>query len=568
MDAQQAKILIVDDEKRNLDALEAMLEPLRCTCVRAQSADEALLAMLRHEFAAMVLDIRMPGLSGIDLAKLIKQRRRTRDVPIVFLTAHLVDDADVLRGYDAGAVDYLSKPVNADILRSKISVFVELYRKTQALASLNNALETEIAEKQRAQEALQQANQELELRVRERTAELTLAHQGVRDNEERLRLAVEVAQMAAWEWDLATGHMTWSQEPEALFRFPAGAFGPDRRLFTALHADDRARIEAALATALVSGAYEGDYRIVRPDGSVVWVTERGRAVRRGAGLTEKLIGVTRDVTQEREAARERERLLTSERWARAEAERQSRLKDEFLATLSHELRTPMNIILGWLDILATGKAVRDLDGALTVIRRNAHLQAKLIDDLLDMNRLLSGNLQLDVSMVDLGSSLQATMQGLKPAADAKNIGLLTALPSPPVQVLADAQRIQQVFWNLLHNAIKFTEIGGRVECAIRRHDREVHVTIQDTGRGIAVEFLPHVFERFRQENATTTREHFGLGLGLSIAKHLVEAHGGTIEAQSDGRGCGATFTVKLPVVGTGTLAASDATSQSVHPMTA
>lgn len=551
MDSHAAKILIVDDEARNLDALEVMLDPIGCACVRAQSADEALLAMLRHEFAAMVLDIRMPGLGGIELAKLIKQRKRTRDVPIVFLTAHLVDDEDVLRGYDAGAVDYLSKPVNADILRSKISVFVELYRKTQALASLNETLEREVAARQKAQEALQQANQELELRVRERTAELLVAHKGVRDNEERLRLAVDIAQMAAWEWDVATGRLTWSQDPEALFGFPPGAFGADRRLFAALHQEDRQRIEAAVQAAMLTGSYEGDYRIVRPDGSVVCVTERGRAVRRDDGAVEKVVGVSRDVTREREAAQERERLLASEQWARAEAERQSRLKDEFLATLSHELRTPMNIILGWLDILASGKPVRDVESTLGLIQRNARLQAKLIDDLLDMNRLLSGAIQLDVAPVDVGATLKTMMQALKPAADGKSITLIASVPSPPIEVLADAQRIQQVLWNLLHNAIKFTDPSGRVESGIRRVEREVVIEVRDNGRGIARDFLPHVFERFRQENSTTTREHFGLGLGLSIAKHLVEAHGGTIDAHSEGHGHGATFTVRLPVAAAG-----------------
>src|ERR1051326_1803451 len=245
MESQEAKILIVDDEPRNLDALEAMLEASRCVCVRAQSGDEALLALLRHEFAAMVLDIRMPGMNGIELASLIKQRRRTHDVPILFLTAHMVDDADVLRGYGAGAVDYLSKPVNPDILRSKIAVFIDLYHKTQALASLNAALETEIAERQRAQEALQQANEELELRVRERTAELLVAHQGVRENEERLRLAIDVSRLAAWEWNVETGDMTWSKDPEEVFGFPLGAFGPQKRLFTTLHPAARFRIQHA-----------------------------------------------------------------------------------------------------------------------------------------------------------------------------------------------------------------------------------------------------------------------------------------------------------------------------------
>ena len=186
-------ILIVDDQARNLDALEAMLSPTGCLLVRAQSADEALLELLRREFAAIVLDIRMPGMGGIELATLIKQRKRSQHVPILFLTAHLHDEADVLRGYGVGAVDYLSKPVNAEILRSKIGVFIELFRKTRALAQVNETLQHEVAERQRAQEALEVANKELERRVQERTAALTRAHRGVRENEERLRMAMDVS---------------------------------------------------------------------------------------------------------------------------------------------------------------------------------------------------------------------------------------------------------------------------------------------------------------------------------------------------------------------------------------
>src|SRR4026207_1289082 len=222
---EDVKILIVDDEGRNLDSLEIMLQPTGCTSIRATSADEALLAMLRHEFAAMILDIKMPGMSGIELAHLVKQRRRTQDVPILFLTAHLVEDADVVRGYGVGAVDYLSKPIKADILRSKVAVFVELFRKTRALEALNEQLQREVTERQRAQEAILQINQELELRVAERTAALNLAHRGVKENEERLRMAMDVAEIAAWEMDVDSGRMTWSTDPEALFGFPRGSWG-------------------------------------------------------------------------------------------------------------------------------------------------------------------------------------------------------------------------------------------------------------------------------------------------------------------------------------------------------
>jgi PAS domain S-box-containing protein len=544
MPTEKPKILIVDDQSRNLDVLEVMLGDMGCTLVRATSADEALLCLVRNEFAALVLDIRMPGMSGIELAMLIKQRKRSQHVPILFLTAHSMDDADVLRGYGVGAVDYLSKPVNAAILRSKVGVFIELFRKTRALADLNDALKREVDEREKAQQALQLANQELERRVHERTAALSRAHQGVRENEERFRMALEVAQIAAWEYHLASGQMRWSTDPEVLFGFPKGSFGQELRIVRAVHPQDRLRVENAAATSLETGIYEAEYRAVRPNGSIVWITERGRMFSDGDG--DRMVGISRDVTAERESAQERERLLKSERQARDVAETQSRLKDEFLATLSHELRTPMNVILGWLDALTKGRPIRETRSALLVVQRNAQIQAKLIDDLLDMNRLLSGNLRLELTPVDIGATVRTTLQGLRPAADAKGLHLECLIDPPEIGAPADARRLQQVLWNLLHNAIKFTPRGGRVEVRVSQRRGHVEIVVQDNGHGIIREFLPHVFERFRQQDSSTTRESTGLGLGLSIARHLVELHGGTVSAFSDGEGRGATFVVELP----------------------
>jgi len=539
-------ILIVDDQPRNLDALEAMLMPLECTLVRAGSADEALLALLRHEFAAIVLDIRMPGMDGIELAKLIKLRRRSQHVPILFLTAHLVDERDALQGYGAGAVDYLSKPVNPEILRSKVGVFIDLFTKTRALARLNEVLQTEVAERQKAQAALEAANEELERRVQQRTSALTRAHQGVQENEERLRMALAVARVAAWEWHLSSGHMTWSADPEALFGFPVGAFGPELRMIRAVHPDDKTRIESAVAAALEQGTYEADYRLVRPDGRVVWITERGRMVGGADGVWERMVGITRDVTADREAALERERLLHDARSSRDEAERQSRLKDEFLACLSHELRTPMNVILGWLAMLANGSQVRDAESAIAVVRRNAELQARLIDDLLDMNRLMSGNFRLELGRVDVEALLNTTILGLQPAAHGKGVQLVASNDGWTGELTGDARRLQQVLWNLVHNAIKFTPGGGRVDVRLQGLGAALALTVTDTGCGIGADFLPHVFERFRQENSQIAGRTAGLGLGLSIAKYLVELHGGTIDAWSPGPGAGATFQVRIP----------------------
>jgi PAS domain S-box-containing protein len=368
----------------------------------------------------------------------------------------------------------------------------------------------------------------------------------VRENEERLRMAMEVAQIAAWEWHLATGHMTWSTDPEELFGFPKGAFGEDLRIFHALHPNDRERMETTLAEALRSGDYHGEFRALGDDGRVVWITERGRVIYDADGVAERMVGVSRDVTADREAERERDSLLRSAREARDEAERQMRFKDEFLAVLSHELRTPMNAVLGWLSILLSGKPVRDPKATLAIIQRNAQVQAKLIDDLLDMTRLMSGNIHLDLGTLDPAELVQATIHDLQPAAEAKGVRLSASIEDPVAPITGDGRRLQQVLWNLVHNAIKFTPQGGRVVLGVRTADGHVSFTVHDTGRGISPDFLPYVFERFRQADPSTTREAFGLGLGLSIAKHLVELHGGTIAAVSEGDGRGAVFTVRVP----------------------
>jgi signal transduction histidine kinase/DNA-binding response OmpR family regulator len=553
--SERPKILIVDDQPRNLDVLEVMLGDLDCDLVRATSPNEALLHLVRNDFAALVLDIRMPGMSGLELAALIKQRKRSQHVPILFLTAFSVNEEDVLRGYGVGAVDYLSKPINPGILRSKVGVFIELFRKTQELASLADTLQGEMAARERAQEALKQANQDLERRVHERTTALNRALQGVRENEERLRMALEVAQLAAWEWHLASSQMRWSTDPEVVFGFPKGAFGPELRLSRTIHPDDRPRVEQATASALKTGLYEAEYRAVRPDSTIAWITERGRVFSDVDG--DRMVGISRDITSERNALQDRERLLRNEREARDEAERQSRLKDEFLATLSHELRTPMNAILGWLSILESGKPIREVHSALAVIARNAQLQAKLIDDLLDMNRLISGNITLEVAQVDVAGLLQTTMQSLQPAADARGVQVIASVQSNVGGIIADARRLQQVLWNLLHNAVKFSKSGGRVEIHVLRDDQALQLTVKDNGQGISSAFLPHVFERFRQQDASSTRSTAGLGLGLSIAKHLVELHGGTISASSPGNDEGATFVVTVPAVPRPTAGARD-----------
>jgi len=253
-------------------------------------------------------------------------------------------------------------------------------------------------------------------------------------------------------------------------------------------------------------------------------------------------------TELRQAKDERERLLVLEQSARQHAEEANRLKDEFLATLSHELRTPLNAILGWVQVLRTGKLDEATSArALETIERNAKAQAQLIGDLLDVSRIITGKLRLDFKPVELPRVIDAALESVRPAADAKGIQLAVDLGPLAFPVLGDADRLQQVVWNLLSNGIKFNSRGGRVEVLLRESAGSAAIQVSDTGIGIRPDFLPYVFDRFRQAEGSITRAHAGLGLGLSIVRHLVELHGGTVAVDSAGEGLGASFTVQLPL---------------------
>jgi len=267
--------------------------------------------------------------------------------------------------------------------------------------------------------------------------------------------------------------------------------------------------------------------------------------------------IIEDVTERvaREAAleaqvEERSRLLTSENLARREAERANRLKDEFLATISHELRNPLNAILGWAHMMRLGKLNdANMERAVETIYRNAKSQSQLVADLLDVSRIISGKLRLDMRTVDLISIVNAAIDSIRPAADAKGILLQTMLDPTAGPISGDADRLQQVVWNLLTNAVKFTPKGGRIQVKVQRIDSHVEIVVSDSGVGISKEFLPYVFDRFRQADASTTRIHGGLGLGLSIVRQLVDLHGGSVSADSEGEDKGAIFTITLPFVG-------------------
>ncbi|HEY0476335.1 MAG TPA: ATP-binding protein [Kofleriaceae bacterium] len=277
-------------------------------------------------------------------------------------------------------------------------------------------------------------------------------------------------------------------------------------------------------------------------------TERHERLLTGlAGQAGIAIDNARMYEDAKRAAVERTQLLEAERAARAEVERVSLMKDEFLATLSHELRTPLNAILGWADMLLSRAAAGDDRRGLETIARNARVQAQLIEDLLDMNRIISGKVRLDVQRLELAAVIESVLDSVGPSITSKSLRLHKMLDPSAGPVFGDPQRLQQVVWNLLSNSIKFTPRGGQITVMLRRVNSQIEIRVADSGVGIAPQFLPHVFERFRQADASTTRKHGGLGLGLSIVKHLVELHGGSVIAESPGEGRGATFAVRLPI---------------------
>ncbi|MEW6737257.1 MAG: CHASE domain-containing protein [Acidobacteriota bacterium] len=279
-----------------------------------------------------------------------------------------------------------------------------------------------------------------------------------------------------------------------------------------------------------------------------WVRAFAYPVKDENGAVREVVFIDEDVSELKKVEEERANLLARERAARAEAEAANRLKDDFLATVSHELRTPLTAILGWARLLRTGK-FNDIDvqRALETIERNTKLQAQLIEDLLDISRIISNKLPLDVRLIEIRPIVEAVVDSSRPLADNKKIKLRMVIDTSSGQILGDATRLQQVLWNLISNAIKFTPAGGNIEVRLERVDSHVEIIVKDSGKGISADFLPYVFDRFRQADSSITRAHGGLGLGLAIARHLIELHGGTIEAESEGEEKGATFIVKLPL---------------------
>jgi PAS domain S-box-containing protein len=781
-DLPPINILIVDDEPRNLTVLETVLSDTGYRLVRALSADQALLALVNEEFALLILDVQMPDMTGFELAQIIKSRRKTAQIPIVFLTAHFNDDAHVLEGYGTGAVDYLHKPINGAALRSKVAVFAELHRKSQELALANRALAAEVVERVRAEDQLRQWNAVLDQRVVDRTQALDASNA-------RLRMATDAVGLGFWTWNLGSDEWSWENDwPEVVFARPAVQWPHRASEFPGLLCEaDREPFKQAVAQMIDSGTrfvFEG--QVMRPDGSVRYVELDGRrtshphvpgqvlgtlrdvserreaerelresearyralfhsmdegfcvleaifddagaptdfmfvetnaAFHRHSGLAEvngrlasavvsqvdedwllafghvattgeafrrrdhvrglgrvvdaygfalegvgakRIAVLLRDVTESNRAEellRERERFLSTvtdaasvgiavvdsdyryrfvnaafvemleagdevqighpvgalnpQRWAttqssidralqgerlsieftvtppvggslrhvcaflephvdemnartaaivlvditgvkslEAELRAADRHKDEFLATLAHELRNPLAPVRNAVRILqikAPAEA-RELVRASEIIERQVKVMARLIDDLMDVARINQGRIELQPKPTALTEIIALAVEASRPRIDGPGHTLVVTLPDEAIFVMADLTRLAQVFTNIITNAAKYTDKGGRIDLTARKLEAHVQVSVRDNGIGIEASNLTRVFDMFSQVEVALARSRGGLGIGLSLAKRLVEMQGGTICAQSEGLGHGSEFIITLPVV--------------------
>ena len=406
--ADLVKILIVDDEPKNLTVLETVLDDPGYRLVRANSGEEALLKVVANDFALLVLDIRMPGMTGFELAHMVKARRKSASIPIIFLTAYYNEDQHVLEGYGSGAVDYLHKPINAAVLRSKVAVFAELHRKGRAVEAANRNLFTEISERRDAEARLRELNESLDRRVAERTEALQ--------------------------------------------------------------------------------ASEAQLREV------------------------------------------------------------SRRKDEFLATLGHELRNPLAPIRNATQLLhlKIGKDP-DLNWCVEVIERQVRAMSRLLDDLMDVNRINQGKFELRRERVELDTVVQDAIEATRGLIDEYEHHLALDLRSPGVVLDGDPARLSQALVNLLNNAAKYTDRGGRIAVTVEAVNQEATVSVIDSGIGVAAERLEEVFEMFSQVEEAMARSRGGLGIGLALTRRLIGLHGGTVRAFSDGLGSGSRFEIRLPL---------------------
>ena len=579
-------ILIVDDEPKNLTVLETVLDDPGYRLVRAESADQALLALVVEEFALLILDIRMPGMTGFELAEMIKDRKKTARVPIIFLTAYYNEDQHVLAGYETGAVDYLHKPVNAAILRSKVAVFAELHRKNRECGMANHALLAEVAERRRTVEQLRELNETLEQRVTERTEAMS-------DSEMRYRRLFEAAQDGVLILDFDTGKVI-DVNP-----FMTNLLGYSRHDLIGLELwnlglfSDQSANEAAVRELQEKSYLRYEHLPLK--------SKAGRRVE---------VEVVANAYQEKEQhviqcnirdISDRSRLEKELQEQASELSDLHRRKDEFLAMLSHELRSPLAPISNAVQLLGMQQGSENpiQQQARTIIERQLGQLRHLVDDLLQVSRITTGRIQLHRERLVISDVVEGAVETVRPMIEELRHELTVSLPSEPIWLYVDAARLQQVLVNLLTNAAKYTDDGGHIwltvelvsgtalaagsspgqltlghattpaASAVPLATPWVVIRVRDSGVGIAPDMLAHVFDLFTQAERSLDRSQGGLGIGLALVQRLTELHGGTVEVSSV-LGRGSEFIMRLPMPPTdapqSTLSVSETSQGTTRPL--
>jgi PAS domain S-box-containing protein len=494
-----ATILYVEDDESSRGVTNEILTRQGFVVLEAVSGNAALRLAESAIPELVILDVNLPDINGYEVCRRLKENPRTQSIPILHVSGVRVTDWDKARGLESGADAYLIKPVEPE----------ELIATVRALL---------------------------------RIGEAEKAH---RESEARYEILFEGSSLPTWIFDLETKRCLAANA--AAVRH----YGYSREEFSSLDAPALCVPEDALAferyLARIPGSFDhGKWRHKRRDDSVMDVEVVGHELIFNGRRS--LLMHARDVTEQNRVVAEREELLRNEQRAREEAQEANRAKDEFLALVTHELRAPLNAMLGWARILQSSHLTEaTVLHAAEVIERSARTQSRLIEDLLDTARISTGKLRLDIQSVDLAAVIEDTVDVLLPAAEAKGLDFRVFLDVEKQVISGDPERLQQIVWNLISNAIKFTQNGGRVEVRLDRVDPHLQVSVSDTGKGISSESLPHIFDRFQQVDESGARRRSGLGLGLSLVRDLVELHGGTVRAESKGKDLGSMFSVYLPL---------------------
>ena len=517
MQSEEKRVLLVAPTVRDGEITRSLLAKAGLTCVVCENLNHLLRELHVGAGAVLLTEEAITGKGINELLTTVDRQPSWSDLPVVMM----------MRQGD-------QPPVATGVLRSLRNV--TLLERPAPTLSVVSAVQAAVRGRER------------QYQMRDQFESIRKGEMRSRELQEQLEIAIDASELGTFHCDMPLDKIVWNARCKAHFWLPQDAEIDFDLFYSILHPDDRERTREAIAACVYGGkVYDIEYRTVSPQGELRWIRATGRTYYKEEKPV-RFDGTTQDITDRKRVDEERKQLLEIERTARMEAERTSRMKDEFLATLSHELRTPLNAILGWTHLLKRDQQDPEmLSEAISVIERNARAQTQLIEDLLDMSRIISGNVRLDVQWVELSEIINAAMESVKPTAETKGVRLEKEIDRLVGSVSGDPARLQQVLWNLLTNAIKFTPKGGKVRVFAEVMQSHVEISVADTGEGISPDFLPHLFERFSQADGSAKRRHRGLGLGLSIVKNLVEMHGGTVRANSRGQGQGATFIVHLPL---------------------